>query len=60
MNFPKDPVMLLSVVNTYLRDHDSSLEELCKSNDIPQEELTDKLSSIGCHYIKEQNQFVQS
>ncbi len=34
MIFPKDPVMLLSVVNTYLRDHHSSLDDLCKSNDI--------------------------
>ncbi len=40
MIFPKDPVMLLSVVNTYLRDHHSSLDDLCKSNDISKEELT--------------------
>ena len=39
MTFPKDPVMLLSVVNTYLRDHHTSLEDLCKSNNIAREEL---------------------
>lgn len=58
MNFPKDPVMLLSVVNTYLRDHVSSLDELCKTNDLSKEELTQKLSSIGYRYSEEQNQFI--
>ncbi|RHK47372.1 DUF4250 domain-containing protein [Lachnospira eligens] len=28
---PKDPVMLLSFVNTQLRDNYNTLEELCKS-----------------------------
>ena len=28
MNLPKDPVMLLSVVNTQLRDHYPTLTEL--------------------------------
>ena len=28
MNLPKDPVMLLSVVNTQLRDHNPTLTEL--------------------------------
>ncbi len=59
MIFPKDPVMLLSIVNTYLRDRHSSLEDLCKSNDISKEELTKRLAAISYHYDDEQNQFVQ-
>ena len=31
MKLPKDPVMLLSVVNTELRDHYPSLAELVKA-----------------------------
>ncbi len=58
MNFPKDPVMLLSVVNTYLRDHDSSFEELCRRADIPQEELAEQLAKINYFYDSKQNQFV--
>jgi len=59
MTFPKDPVMLLSVVNTYLRDHHTSLEDLCKSNDIAREELLKRLSAISYRYDNGQNQFVQ-
>lgn len=36
---PKDPVMLLSYVNTQLRDHYETLEELCRSLDVEQGEL---------------------
>lgn len=57
-NFPKDPVILLSVVNTYLRDHYPSLEEFCKSCNISQEELVSALSAIDYHYKPEQNQFL--
>lgn len=58
MNLPKDPVMLLSVVNTYLRDHYNSLEELCKSLSISQEELTASLETIDYHYSPKNNQFL--
>ncbi len=54
---PKDPVMLLSFINTKLRDCDSSLEELCASLDISQPQLTEKLQAIGYTYQKETNQF---
>lgn len=55
---PKDPVMLLSYVNTQLRDHFSSLDELCASLDLEKEGLLAKLSSIGYTYDGERNQFV--
>ncbi len=58
MNLPKDPVILLSFVNTKLRDQYPSLEEFCKSCSISQEELTASLSAIGYYYQRETNQFL--
>ena len=55
---PKDPVMLLSYVNTQLRDHYASLEALCEDRDINQEELIRKLGAIDYQYDKEKNQFI--
>lgn len=55
---PKDPVMLLSYANTQLRDHFSSLDELCASLDLEKEELLAKLSAICYTYDGERNQFV--
>lgn len=57
MNIPKDPVMLLSFVNTNLRDFYPTLDELCHSLDINQEELIKKLSTINYIYDAEQNRF---
>lgn len=57
MNLPKDPVMLLSVVNTYLRDYQASLEELCDDAAISADELVQKLAAIDYHYDAAQNQF---
>lgn len=58
MSLPKDPVMLLSVVNTKLRDYYPSLEELAAAESATVEELENKLNSISYHYDKNQNQFV--
>ena len=55
---PKDPVMLLSFVNTQLRDNCNTLEELCKSYMVSEEEITDKLKTINYEYNSEKNQFV--
>lgn len=54
---PKDPYMLLSVINTKLRDEFPSLDELCDSLDIDKEEISRKLESAGFEYDSEQNQF---
>ena len=43
MNIPKDPIMLMSYINTQLRDNYSSLTEFAKSNDLDEEEIITKL-----------------
>lgn len=58
MNIPSDPVILLSFINTQLRDNYQSLSELCKANDIDENEITDKLSLIGYEYNPMNNQFL--
>lgn len=55
---PKDPVMLLSFVNTQLRDSYSNLTDLCEAFDIKEQELTDKLLLIDYRYDEARNQFV--
>lgn len=55
---PNDPVMLLSVINTKLRDHYSSLEALCEDMNLSQIELKKKLELIDYVYDKECNQFL--
>lgn len=58
MSLPKDPVMLLSVVNTKLRDYYPSLEELAKSEGTTVEEIETKLKNINYIYDEEQNKFI--
>lgn len=58
MKLPKDPVMLLSVVNTELRDFYPSLEEFAKAHMISENEITDKLKTINYEYNSQRNQFV--
>lgn len=55
---PKDPVMLLSYINTQLRDFYPSLTELCSSMDLEEEEIVTKLLMIDYHYSPEQNRFL--
>lgn len=54
---PEDPIILLSYINTQLRDFYESYEELCKSLDVDKEAVTEKLRSIGYKYQEEINQF---
>lgn len=55
---PKDPVMLLSVINTKLRDHYATLELLCDEMNIHQEDLVATLEMIDYHYDAKKNQFL--
>lgn len=56
-NLPQDPFMLLSVINTRLRDEYPSLDALCESEGISREELTQRLGASGFEYMPEINQF---
>ena len=55
---PKDPMILLSYVNTQLRDFYPSLEALAEGMEVTQEELVKKLADIDYNYDARQNQFV--
>lgn len=55
---PRDPVMLLSFVNTQLRDQDASLEDFCARYQVDQTELEGKLNGINYQYDREKNRFV--
>lgn len=55
---PKDPVMLLSLVNLKLRDFYGSLDALCDDLDTDKQELIERLASIDYHYDEGKNQFV--
>ena len=54
---PKDPILLLSVVNTKLRDYYPSLDALCDDMDVSREALEEKLGIIAYRYDAEKNQF---
>uniref|UniRef100_UPI004055DE81 DUF4250 domain-containing protein n=1 Tax=Agathobacter sp. TaxID=2021311 RepID=UPI004055DE81 len=58
MNLPKDPIMLLSAVNTQLRDLYPNLEELAKAHMVSEEEIINKLKAINYEYNHERNRFV--
>ena len=58
MNIPNDPAILLSFINTKLRDFYPSLDALCDDMELQRADIEDKLSKIGYVYKKERNQFV--
>lgn len=55
---PKDPFMLLSYINTQLRDKYSSLDELCDDMDVSAEDIISKLDNAGYIYDKNANKFI--
>ena len=54
---PSDPVILLSVVNTRLRDGCPDLEALCAEEGADPEELCRRLAQAGFRYDRERNRF---
>lgn len=58
MPIPNDPMILLSYINTQLRDFYPSLEELAKTNSIDISAVKEKLSGIGYEYNSKLNRFV--
>lgn len=54
---PNDPMILLSYLNTRLRDNYLSLDALCEDLDLSRAELEKKLEAVGFAYDAEQNRF---
>ena len=52
-----DPTILLSIMNTKLRDQYASLDMLCDDLEITKEDILNKLKTIGYNYNKTKNQF---
>ena len=55
---PQDPIILLSYVNTKLRDEYPSLDELCDDLDADREELVRRLETVGYTYDEDKNRFL--
>ena len=63
---PKDPIILLSFVNTQLRDNYASLDDMCKalsggkvtSSTVLKEKLINNLKKIDYEYDEKSNQFI--
>ena len=47
MALPKDPIMLMSFVNTQLRDHYDSLASFAGAYMVEEEEIIQKLEAAG-------------
>lgn len=54
---PSDPMILLSFVNTKLRDDYSDLDSLCDALGVSPDEITEPLAGLGYKYDADQNQF---
>lgn len=57
-DLPKEPAMLLSFVNTQLRDNYSNLEALCEAYEVCETEIKDKLLKIDYEYDESLNKFI--
>ena len=55
---PNQPMILLSFVNTKLRDEFSSLDAFCDDFQVARDENEEKLASIDYEYDEELNKFV--
>lgn len=57
MSLPSNPFVLLSYINTKLRDNYNSLDELVNDLDINKDDIIDLLKSINYEYNSDLNQF---
>ena len=56
-DMPNDPVMLLSFVNTKLRDEYRDLDTMCEDFGIDKNDIITKLAGIGYEYDEGENRF---
>lgn len=54
---PKDPIMLMSYVNTKLRDYYPTLDALCEDMGVDREDLLKQLGAVGFEYNPTTNKF---
>ena len=54
---PQDPVILISFINTKLRDQYDSLDSLCDDFHIDSKDIENKLNQINYFYDPDANQF---
>ena len=57
-NLPKDTMMLLSFVNTRLRDDKITLDEFASQFGVDKSSIEEKLDKIGYTYNNDLNRFV--
>lgn len=58
ITLPQNPFMLLSYINTQLRDnYPTGIDSLCADMGIDRDELEKKLAQAGFEYSAEQNKF---
>ena len=58
MLLPKDPYILLSFLNTRLRDQYADLEDLCASLDADEQSLRETLAGVDYRYDPDYHQFI--
>ena len=58
MTLPQDTFILLSTINTWLRDEYDSIDSLCEDKGVERIEIEKKLSQIGYVYDVNLNRFV--
>lgn len=58
MQLPSNPAILLSYVNTKLRNNYRSLDELCRKLHADRTQIESNLSDIGYYYDNIQNRFI--
>lgn len=56
-NIPKDPAILLSYVNTELRDNYDDLVDFCVAHSVDINDIVGRLRSINHVYDSQTNQF---
>ena len=57
-NLPKDPMMLLSFVNTRMRDEGIDLDDFSTQFQIDRKHIEEKLDKIGYSYNNELRKFI--
>lgn len=57
-DIPNDPAMLLSFVNTQLRDNYASLEDFCEAFGSDEAEIKEKLLKLDYEYDESLNKFI--